>query len=93
MGAHLDDLPDTLSGGERQRAGQLRAVAGAPTIVLADEPTANLDQQTGLSVMALLRRVAREAALVVVTHDPGMLQGADRVLRLADGRLEAAQGG
>jgi putative ABC transport system ATP-binding protein len=90
MGSMLDERPHRLSGGERQRASLLRALANAPDLILADEPTANLDQATGHAVMEVLRRQAREAALLVVTHDPGMLAGADRVLFLRDGRLEEA---
>jgi putative ABC transport system ATP-binding protein len=87
MGALLEERPDRLSGGERQRAGILRALANEPGVVLADEPTAALDGRTGQAVMAMLREAAREAALVVVTHDPAMLTGADRVLRLSDGAV------
>lgn len=87
IGGLLDARPAALSGGERQRAGILRALINAPRIVLADEPTAALDQATGRQVMALLRASCRDAALLVVTHDPGMLEGADRVLRIEDGRL------
>jgi len=87
IGGLLDARPASLSGGERQRAGILRALINAPGIVLADEPTAALDQATGRQVMALLRASCRDAALLVVTHDPGMLEGADRVLRIEDGRL------
>jgi putative ABC transport system ATP-binding protein len=85
----LDERPHRLSGGERQRAGILRALAQGPDLVLADEPTGSLDQATGRAVMAALRAHAAGAALVVVTHDHGMLEGADRVLHLRDGRLEA----
>lgn len=87
MAALLDERPDRLSGGERQRAGILRALANEPGVVLADEPTASLDGRTGRAVMAMLREAAREAALIVVTHDPAMLVGADRVLRLSDGAV------
>ncbi|MDJ0975549.1 MAG: ATP-binding cassette domain-containing protein [Planctomycetota bacterium] len=86
--AHLlDERPHRLSGGERQRAGILRALANAPELLLADEPTAALDGETGRAVMAVLRRRPAGAALIVVTHDPSMLEGADRVLALRDGRL------
>jgi putative ABC transport system ATP-binding protein len=85
----LDERPHRLSGGERQRAGILRALAQSPDLVLADEPTGSLDQTTGRAVMSALRLHAGSAGLVVVTHDHGMLSGADRVLRLRDGRLEA----
>ena len=87
MAALLEARPDRLSGGERQRAGILRALANEPGVVLADEPTAALDGRTGRAVMAMLRDAAREAALIVVTHDPGMLEDADRVLRLSDGAV------
>lgn len=90
MESMLDERPHRLSGGERQRAGMLRALAPAPDLVLADEPTGNLDSVTGRAVMQVLRDQTRDAALLVVTHDPRMLAGADRVLHLADGRLEEA---
>jgi putative ABC transport system ATP-binding protein len=86
----LDERPHRLSGGERQRAGILRALAQGPDLVLADEPTGSLDQATGYAVMTALRAHAGGAGLLVVTHDPAMLEGADRVLRLRDGRLEAS---
>ena len=84
----LDERPHRLSGGERQRAGVLRALVNDPALLLADEPTAFLDHPTGHAVMDLLREQVGRAALVVVTHDPEMLRGADRVLHLRDGRLE-----
>jgi putative ABC transport system ATP-binding protein len=84
----LDERPHRLSGGERQRAGILRALANDPALILADEPTAFLDHVTGHTVMDLLRAHLARAALVAVTHDPEMLAGADRILRLRDGRLE-----
>jgi len=87
MATMLDERPHRLSGGERQRASLLRALANDPALILADEPTASLDQTTGRAVMAVLRRQARDAGLLVVTHDPAMLEGADRVLYLRDGRL------
>lgn len=90
MDAMLDERPHRLSGGERQRASLLRALANDPDLILADEPTANLDQETGHAVMDLLRRHTGRSGLLVVTHDPGMLAGADRVLYLRDGRLEPA---
>ncbi len=87
MSSMLDERPHRLSGGERQRAGVLRALANDPDVLLADEPTAALDQETGRSVIALLRERTRTSALLVVTHDPGMLAEADRVLHLRDGAL------
>jgi putative ABC transport system ATP-binding protein len=85
----LDDRPHRLSGGERQRAGLLRALANDPDLLLADEPTAFLDHPAGHAVMDLLRERVGRSALLVVTHDPEMLEGAGRVLHLRDGRLEA----
>ena len=87
MTSMLDERPHRLSGGERQRASLLRALANDPALILADEPTASLDQTTGKAVMEVLRAQAEGKGLLVVTHDPGMLAGADRVLHLADGRL------
>ena len=83
----LDDRPHRLSGGERQRAGLLRALANDPELLLADEPTAFLDHPAGHAVMDLLRERVGHRSLLVVTHDPEMLEGATRVLHLRDGRL------
>jgi putative ABC transport system ATP-binding protein len=93
IGPLLGERPHRLSGGERQRAGVLRALATSPDVILADEPTAFLDRASGHSVMDVLRAEVANAALVVVTHDPEMLAGADRVLHLRDGRLEEAAAG
>jgi putative ABC transport system ATP-binding protein len=84
----LDERPHRLSGGERQRGSVLRALANDPDLLLADEPTAFLDRATGRGVIAALRGDGGRRSLVVVTHDLEMLEGADRVLRLRDGRLE-----
>ncbi|MFO0930253.1 MAG: ABC transporter ATP-binding protein [Gemmataceae bacterium] len=82
-------LPEKLSGGERQRVAIARALANDPKVILADEPTASLDAERGLSVMRLLRRLANEqgTATLVVTHDTRMLGEVDRVIRLVDGRI------
>ena len=84
-----DVLPATLSGGERQRVAIGRALANDPPIVFADEPTAALDTDRGMKVMALLRRVARDqrAAVIAVTHDHRMIEGFDTVYEMNDGRL------
>ena len=82
-------LPDQLSGGQQQRVAIARALVGRPTLVLADEPTGNLDSQTGRAVTGLLLDAAREggAAVVMVTHDPSVAARADRVLEMHSGRL------
>ncbi|MDX1608994.1 MAG: ABC transporter ATP-binding protein [Halofilum sp. (in: g-proteobacteria)] len=84
--------PDRLSGGEQQRVAVVRALAHRPGLVLADEPTGNLDAETGEAVLALLDRLVRRGghSLVLVTHSDTVAGVADRVLRLADGRLAAA---
>jgi putative ABC transport system ATP-binding protein len=83
--------PRDLSGGEKQRTALARALAGEPPIVLADEPTANLDSRTGHEVLALLRHLAEETgkAVAIVSHDPKAEDLADRVIFLEDGRLRA----
>jgi putative ABC transport system ATP-binding protein len=82
-------LPAQLSGGEQQRVAIARALARSPRVVLADEPTGNLDTRNGEMVMELLARLHSELqiTLVLVTHDEWIAERADRVLRLADGRL------
>ncbi|MEO7974836.1 MAG: ATP-binding cassette domain-containing protein, partial [Thermoanaerobaculia bacterium] len=82
-------FPDRLSGGEQQRVAVARALATDPALVLADEPTGNLDLETGLEVLELLDRLTRRAGktLVMVTHSPEVMGIADRVLTLDHGRL------
>jgi lipoprotein-releasing system ATP-binding protein len=84
-----DRFPAQTSGGERQRAAIARALANSPAVVLADEPTGNLDRGNGARVFADLKRVARErgTAVVLVTHDEAEARTADRVLRMDDGVL------
>jgi putative ABC transport system ATP-binding protein len=81
------ELPERLSGGERQRVAIARALANRPAMILADEPTASLDTDRGLSVMSLLRKLSTEqgTAVLVVTHDERMIGEVDRVLQLVDG--------
>jgi putative ABC transport system ATP-binding protein len=85
-----DFLPAVLSGGEQQRVAIARALANKAKLILADEPTAALDTQRGMRVMALLKKIAREnqSAVIVVTHDVRMIEGFDHVYRMKDGRLD-----
>jgi len=84
--------PEQLSTGQRQRAAIATALMTDPQLVVADEPTGNLDTKTGLAVMALLRELAREQqrAVLIVTHDPRLISFADRALALEDGRLKGS---
>src|SRR5437879_7704673 len=84
-----DHLPDELSGGEQQRVASARALANHPRIVLADEPTGDLDTKTGFEVVQLMHSMARQdgSAVVVVTHDPVVAEKADRLIEMRDGRI------
>ena len=89
LAAHAGQRPGELSGGQQQRVAIARALAGSPRLLIADEPTGQLDSETGLAVMALLRAVVEAEGMtaIVSTHDPVMVALADRVLHVADGRL------
>jgi putative ABC transport system ATP-binding protein len=89
LGHRLDHYPQQLSGGEQQRVALARALAPRPKLLLADEPTGNLDGQTGRTVVDLLfaRRDETGATLVVITHDPELAGHCARVITLADGRI------
>ncbi len=89
LAAKRGAFPADLSGGQKQRVAIARALAGEPSIILADEPTAALDWQSGLTVMGLLRDLAheRERVVILVTHDSRIIEFADRVVRIEDGRV------
>jgi putative ABC transport system ATP-binding protein len=90
----LDAFPNELSGGQKQRVAIARALAGDPQILMADEPTAALDAESGHRAMELFHRLAREQgrAVVIVTHDPRILPLADRIIHIEDGRIVPAVG-
>ena len=85
----VDHLPDELSGGEQQRVAIARALANHPKIILADEPTGDLDTKTGSEVVQIMYNLAKQehSAVIVVTHDPVIAEKADRVLEMRDGRI------
>ena len=87
----LNSLPGQLSGGQQQRAAIARALASKPAILLADEPTGNLDSKTSDDVMGLLQMSSREfhQTIVMITHNPEIAQRADRIVRIEDGRIVA----
>ncbi|HEY3092339.1 MAG TPA: ABC transporter ATP-binding protein [Vicinamibacterales bacterium] len=90
LAARADHRPSELSGGEMQRVAIARALANRPGLLLADEPTGELDQATGDQIAALLDRVnADGTALVIVTHDPALAERCTRVLTMRDGRIES----
>ena len=89
VGHRLKNYPENLSGGEKQRVAIARALANDPRVILADEPTAQLDTERGKNVMELMRKLAREknSAVIVVTHDRRMVEGFDRIYMLQDGKM------
>lgn len=85
----LDSMPNNLSGGQQQRVAIARALASKPSIILADEPTGNLDSKTSEDVIGLLRMTSKEfcQTIVMITHNPEIAHMADRVIRIEDGRI------
>ena len=93
MGHRLKHKPSQLSGGERQRVAIARALMNSPRVLFADEPTGNLDDETGLQIMSVLEALHRDQGqtIVMVTHDRALARTADRVLVLKEGRLQKAE--
>jgi putative ABC transport system ATP-binding protein len=90
LGDRIDFLPAKLSGGQQQRIAIARALVGEPRLILCDEPTANLDGESGRKAMELLRRIGNrpDRAMIVVTHDSRIFEFADRIAHMEDGRIE-----
>jgi putative ABC transport system ATP-binding protein len=93
LGSRLDHLPSELSGGQQQRVAIARALVNEPAMILADEPTGNLDSRSGTEVMQIFQRLNREQGITVVfvTHDPWIARHTNRVVMLRDGRIIADQ--
>ena len=91
LGHRMKSYPGNMSGGEQQRVAVARAIAGKPSVILADEPTAALDSENGNAVMELLSEIAsnpeNQHAVLAVTHDPRTIKYADRILKIEDGRI------
>jgi putative ABC transport system ATP-binding protein len=89
LGARIDHLPDELSGGERQRVAIARALAFHPPVLLADEPTGNLDTHTGADILGLIRELHRQlnSTILIVTHDPTVAESCERTVTLRDARI------
>jgi putative ABC transport system ATP-binding protein len=89
LGARMDHLPDELSGGERQRVAIARALSVYPPILLADEPTGNLDTATGADILALIHDLHRDlgSTILIVTHDRAVAESCPRTVALRDGRI------
>ncbi|HPX48328.1 MAG TPA: ABC transporter ATP-binding protein, partial [Treponemataceae bacterium] len=87
----LDHKPDELSGGQRQRVAIARALVTRPEVIIADEPTANLDSVTGRTIMELLKRLNREerTTFIIASHDTTLIREADRMIRIVDGLVSA----
>ncbi len=90
LAGRMDHLPSQMSGGQQQRVAIARAIAAEPPIILADEPTGNLDTRSGSEIMEILRGLQKSGRTVVlITHDERIARSADRTVRLCDGKLEA----
>ncbi|HVJ85953.1 MAG TPA: ATP-binding cassette domain-containing protein, partial [Caulifigura sp.] len=93
LGHRLKHRPSELSGGEMQRAAIARSLVGQPEVLLADEPTGNLDVQTGREIIALLSKLNADEKLtiIMVTHDDAIARRAQRIVRLREGRLQSLE--
>ena len=89
LGSRMDHLPKALSGGQQQRVAVARAIAAAPPVILADEPTGNLDSENTKEIISLLKKFNKEnnQTLIVITHDERIALAADRVIAIEDGRI------
>jgi len=89
LGDRLKHRPAELSGGQRQRAAIARAIVNGPSLILADEPTGNLDSKTGLEILRMFHEMhARGETIVIVTHDPRIAEQCERIVRIVDGKIE-----
>ena len=90
LGDRMDHRPNELSGGQRQRAAIARAIVMDPSLILADEPTGNLDSKTGTEILEIFHEMhGRGETIVIVTHDPRIAEQCQRIVRIVDGQIEA----
>lgn len=90
LGSRMDHRPNELSGGQRQRVAVARALVNSPSIILADEPTGNLDSKTSIEIMGLFEEIHRQGnTVILVTHEPDIAAHAHRIVRLRDGVIES----